>query len=375
MTYYKLSCIVLFFLILNLQSVKPDCEHKKEVVCYYASWALYRQDEGQFTTDNIDPTLCTNIIYSFAGLDINLQLASLDPNADITQGGFYNFSQIKEQNPCVRITLAVGGWNEGSLKYSIMASDEATREAFAENALKFIAYYGFDGLDLDWEYPTARGGIADDKANFNSLLQTLKDKLSPWGLTLSIAVSMEDSYYDVATIAQIVDYIHIMAYDVTTADSKVTGLLAPLSVITKKVEAWIKNGASASQLILGIPTYARCFNLANPDNSGIGAKVVSNTTCGGIWTDQNGFFSYYEVLEFIDINCGEEVLTDSNVYYSCVDVWMTYDNKQSVSSKCQYIRDTKLGGAMLWSLDTDDFGGLYGDKYPLLSTIYSSLNS
>ncbi|XP_066149390.1 acidic mammalian chitinase-like [Euwallacea fornicatus] len=375
MAYWKLSCIVQFFLFLHLRGVKPDCDHKKEVVCYYASWALYRSEEGQFTTENIDPTLCTNIIYSFAGLNLDLQIASLDPNADITQGGFYNFSQIKAQNPCVRTTLAVGGWNEGSLKYSIMAADEQTREAFAENALKFIAYYGFDGLDLDWEYPTARGGIEDDKKNFVSLLKILKQKLSPWGFKVSIAVAMENSYYDVPSIAEYVDYIHIMAYDVTPADSEVTGLLAPLPIISTNVNAWIDKGASASQLILGIPTYARCFNLEDPDDSGIGAKVASNTTCGGIWTNQNGFLAYYEVLEFVKFfECEDEILIDSNVYFSCQDVWMSYDNKKSLESKCQYVKDTGLGGVMLWSVDTDDFKGLYGEKYPLLTTVNLSLN-
>lgn len=42
--------------------------------------------QGQFTTDKIDPTLCTKIVYSFAGLNIDLEVASLDSNADITLG-------------------------------------------------------------------------------------------------------------------------------------------------------------------------------------------------------------------------------------------------------------------------------------------------
>jgi GH18 family chitinase len=43
--------------------------HKKEVVCYWGTWANYRPGDGKFTPDDIDPSLCTNIIYSFAGLD------------------------------------------------------------------------------------------------------------------------------------------------------------------------------------------------------------------------------------------------------------------------------------------------------------------
>lgn len=35
-----------------------------------------------------------------------------------------------------------------------MAEAEETREAFADSALRFLAHFGFDGLDVDWEYPT-----------------------------------------------------------------------------------------------------------------------------------------------------------------------------------------------------------------------------
>ena len=43
--------------------------HGKEVVCYWGTWANYRPGNGKFTPEDIDPSLCTNVIYSFAGLD------------------------------------------------------------------------------------------------------------------------------------------------------------------------------------------------------------------------------------------------------------------------------------------------------------------
>lgn len=50
--------------------------------------------------------------------------------------------------------IAIGGWNEGSEKYSLLAETEESRNNFAEQAMRFMVYYGFDGLDIDWEYPT-----------------------------------------------------------------------------------------------------------------------------------------------------------------------------------------------------------------------------
>ncbi|KAH1012330.1 hypothetical protein HUJ05_011506 [Dendroctonus ponderosae] len=72
--------------------IKSLQDGKTDIVCYYASWAVYRVNQGQFTTDKIDPTLCTKIVYSFAGLNIDLQVASIDNNADIT---------LEEQSVCV----------------------------------------------------------------------------------------------------------------------------------------------------------------------------------------------------------------------------------------------------------------------------------
>ena len=55
-----------------------------QVVCYWGTWANYRPDGGKFTPEHIDPTLCTHLIYSFAGLDSgNWTIKSLDPWMDL----------------------------------------------------------------------------------------------------------------------------------------------------------------------------------------------------------------------------------------------------------------------------------------------------
>ena len=40
----------------------------KNMFCYYTNWARYRKYPGNFTVDNIDPFLCTHIIYAFADI-------------------------------------------------------------------------------------------------------------------------------------------------------------------------------------------------------------------------------------------------------------------------------------------------------------------
>ena len=53
-----------------------------------------------------------------------------------------------------------------------MAADPERRKRFVESVLAFCKEHNFDGLDLDWEYPTKRGGSPDDKSNFIELIDS-----------------------------------------------------------------------------------------------------------------------------------------------------------------------------------------------------------
>ena len=55
----------------------------------------------------------------------------------------------------IKVTIAIGGWNdsEGD-KYSRLVNNPSARKKFIEHVLKFIEKHNFDGLDLDWEYPS-----------------------------------------------------------------------------------------------------------------------------------------------------------------------------------------------------------------------------
>lgn len=92
------------------------------MVCYYGSWAVYRPGNGKFDVENIDPFLCTHIIFGFTGLAEDNTIMSIDPWNDLYDGGgkgaFYRFVGLKNRNPALKALVAIGGWNEGSEKYS-----------------------------------------------------------------------------------------------------------------------------------------------------------------------------------------------------------------------------------------------------------------
>jgi GH18 family chitinase len=65
---------------------------------------------------------------------------------------------LKQKNPNLKVLASMGGWNEGSTKYSHVAADPEKRATMVQSVLKYMEKHGFDGLDLDWEYPGQCGG-------------------------------------------------------------------------------------------------------------------------------------------------------------------------------------------------------------------------
>lgn len=84
---------------------------------------------------------------------------------------------MKKKNPNLSTLIAIGGWNEGSAKYSQMAGDASARATFVKSVVDFCLKYDFDGLDMDWEYPANRGGAPQDKQTFITLLKVRRKKI------------------------------------------------------------------------------------------------------------------------------------------------------------------------------------------------------
>ena len=86
----------------------------------------------------------------------------------------YRFQRVnahKQTNQHLKTLLGVGGWMMGSKDFSRMASTRRSRRIFAKSTMSFLRKRKFDGLAIDWQHPTMRGGNSKDRVNFSLLLQ------------------------------------------------------------------------------------------------------------------------------------------------------------------------------------------------------------
>jgi GH18 family chitinase len=68
--------------------------------------------------------------------------------------------------------VSLGGWKEGSARFSMMVADPVKMENFIQNLVQFLRENRFDGVDLAWQYPAFReGNYVRDKINYSKFIQ------------------------------------------------------------------------------------------------------------------------------------------------------------------------------------------------------------
>ncbi|XP_049852511.1 probable chitinase 2 [Schistocerca gregaria] len=377
------------------------------LACYFGSWANYRHGNGFFNaSEHLDTDLCDHIIYTFVGIDPETgKVRILDEylnigNQDEYTGlrGFLNFTDLKKKNPNLRTSLAIGGWNQCSLNYSIVSNDPTKRRNLIESAVSLLQEYNFDGFDLDWEYPSQRDGNPVDLENFNTLIREFREEFDKHGYYLSAAVGASnqaaDLSYHVPSLSKYLDRIFVMAYDLHGSWDGVTGIHAPLYgtnaydnmanetlaslYVDNCIRGWLNRGADPEKIGLGMPTYGKSFDLSDPNNHEIAAPAQSYGGISGAYTGEVGMMGYNEYCESKETKDWTEVWDGEQIgiYAYTGRNWIGLDNEKSLCIKAKYAKDLKLGTTMIWSVETDDFRGICGPtKNPLISAIKDGLSA
>jgi len=467
-TNLNLCLIVLFSLVTVSKAQTPN----KHVGCYYGVWAYTRPGLGEFWPEDIDVELCDVIYYGFGNvLNDTFEVCSWDPWFDMGEqdtgvktiknciqerdgdawppgcitdsgkpychyDGMRRTVALKNKNPGLKVLFSVGGWTAGGWIFSQMSQTRETRAKFIQSTVYFLDYFGFDGMDLDWEYPAfdmlpLEPTDPDDKYHFTALMQELRTAFDlhdpPFLLTFAAAPDpyKASNAYEIEKVHPSVDWVNIMSYDYHGPWDNFTGVDQPLYGkweegfpghpmyqfnVHDTVQHYLNGGFPPEKVVLGIHTEGKAWLLQDPATE----ETCPGPECGAViycpaisgspnmtYSRQEGWMFYYEVLQFYyndtqpdaelpplwpDLKVGLEHWTIYDHEHNNVDncyqapfayqgrYWISYDDEYSADIKTRYANHYNLLGCFVWEVDTDNFKGLYGkEKYTILAQINRSI--
>lgn len=327
--------------------------------------APYIGDGGAKTVREEDLKHMTHVFYAFGVLvDGKVTIDHLK-NVEHVK----NFKNI---NPDLKLILSIGGWSAGG--FSKAAFTEQGRKLFAKTSIAIVKKHGFDGLDIDWEYPSSSQARIDnpnfdyhpqDKKNFTLLLKELREGLDELSketgkdYILSIAVGAEQYYVDgteMDKVQQYLDFVMLMSYDTRGGFYQYAGHHTNLGYQNGKDEGpsalrtiriFNEAGVPKEKMVLGAAFYARMWTNVYPENNGLGqpAESFGNKTIDypklvEEYINKNGFTRYW------DEAAKAPYLFDGHNFIS-------YDDEESLKSKCEFVKNTELAGIMFWEYPLD----------------------
>lgn len=340
---------------------------KNLVVAYLADWGA-----NSLVADDAKKLDIMN--YAFAGIE----------DGKISDRELYNIDKVLEfrkNNLDMKLCVSVGGW--GADGFSQAAATEEGREKFANSAVDLIIKYNLDGIDIDWEYPgSAIAGIAsspNDKVNFTLLLKATRKALTDLGkqnkksylLTIAVgAFQKAANDIEVKSIAEIIDYCYLMTYDFASGKELArqryhTNLFSEPNVaktsVNSAVEIYKSAGMPIGQIFIGAAFYGYWLADVKIENGNF--EITSENP-------KNGTYTYTDIDKNKTAEQGYKYTWDNIAKAPWLyngNIYITYDNKESVNLKCKYAKDNLLAGIMFWEYSQDKTG-------TLLDTMYKEMN-
>ena len=334
--------------------------------------AAYKSLSGNIAAGYLYQNYSSTSDLTLETLDIvNCAFATANADASITGTTFFN--------NCVNYVINRAHNNGDYVVMSISPSSAWTTiadpsnnlvETFANNIVAKINQYGFDGVDIDWEYPAS-----DQKTWFTDMMEVIYNKVktnNPHHLvTAAVGGGMwQPPRYDLTNSKVYLDYINLMCYSmISNSGSYQNGLYRTTSFhdntnkcgrtyttscsVNESV-AFIKDNYSVpnSKIIVGIPFYA----VKQTRSYDEGTSTWSD------WAD-SGVSPGYATIKSLKNNANYTYQFDNNAKVPYIvkndgTEFYSFDDPTSIACKCEYIINQGLKGMMYWQDGADSTGDL-----------------
>ncbi|KAK9130479.1 hypothetical protein Sjap_010966 [Stephania japonica] len=272
---------------------------------------------------------------------------------------------LHKKKPWAKALLSIGGGASNSSAFAAIAANPSLRATFIASTINVARNYGFDGLDLDWEFPATQ----QDMSNLATLFAEWRTAVNKESVTssrprrprllLSAAVYFASNFFLSSTprafpaesINKNLDFVNVMCYDYHGSwDTSATGAHALLYDRTSNIStsygvgSWISAGVGPRKVVMGLPLYGRTWQLKDPAVHGIGAPAV------GVGPGAGGVLTFREIVDFNGRNKATTVYDADTIstYSFAGNAWIGYDGVWSVRGKVQYAKARGLA-SIAWN--------------------------
>jgi len=338
---------------------------RSTVIGYFQTWTLAGEKCAKKTTE-------TNIRLG-AVSHVNAAFAYIKPDTYVIHGiqegkkppledKYYQaVTNIKTRAPKVKVWLSLGGWtfsdNDTVTQpvWSDLSSTEVKRARFIRELDTYMVSHGFDGVDLDWEYPGApdRRGKPEDTANYVLLCKDInrhfQNRGRGWGLSFTAPASYwYMKWFDIENMAAEVDFVNLMTYDMHGSwDDRSNWIGNKVYTHTNMTEIkdalqllW-RNNVPAEKVNMGLGFYGRSYTLKDPKCDKPGC-LFSGPGKAGTCTGQEGYLSYQEIKDILK-STGAKPVHDKETMTKYVrfnnDQWVGYDDPETIKAKVKYANE------------------------------------
>ncbi|PRQ26909.1 putative chitinase [Rosa chinensis] len=326
--------------------------------------AAYWPSFNSFPASSIQTSLFTHIYYAFLLPDPATFKLSITSDDQTKLPEF--IGSLLNLTPPVKTLFSIGGGGSNATVFSEMASTKQSRQVFINSSIEVARKYGFQGVDLDWEFPANVVDMSNLALLYKQWRNSLDEEAKACGkprLLLTSAVYYASEFqvyggprsYPAGAISKYLDWASPMCFDYHGSWENFTGEHSALydsksNISTNYgIRSWIQAGVPAKKLVMGLPLYGKSWRLRDPKVNGVGAAAV------GVGPGDDGILLYYQIVE-LNAQSNATVVFDKQTksYYSYSGTtWIGYDDVRSVALKVRFAKSLGLGGYFFWALGQD----------------------